>query len=301
MSKQIDITSLKNAEIVHLHNTINPDNTVAKFKNAETGILRVNEVIAEQNKGKNKSLFATRVAGLPVAILTLLAPSVMMAKDLTTRLFPAQIQVLAKLKELGANESHINKADFHEAYGVAESDAKLADVFNDLYKNNFLIWEEDDTMMISEAANNFLEANPEVIDSTTLLADLQHVKAKATKKGGTGAGRSRTPDTHVITPLIKENPCQPAKNRFNMYAIWLGNEGADRITVKDYKDAGGIMFDLNVAVKQGQAAVQDPSEPEAQPVPKEPKPESAAAKKKREAKEAKEAEAAKEAAGKNAK
>lgn len=270
---KIDLSSLKNAELVSVHNKLNPDAPVKGFKNSESGIEKINEIVAEQNKGKNKALFATRVSTLPIAVLALLAPHVVMAKDLTTRIFPVHIQVLSKLKEMGANESHIEKDAFHSAFGIDASDAKLADALNVLYKQNFLIWEQDDTMMISEAANNFLEANPELVDSETMFADLisEKPKAQREKKEGTGTSRSRYPDSHVITPLVETNPCQPAKRRYQMHSKWIGKTGSDRLTVGEYKADGGILFDLGVAVILGHAAVQDPSEKPAVAVPKEPK------------------------------
>jgi hypothetical protein len=265
MSKTADLSSLNMAGVVQLHNAINPDGAVAKFKSTAFGAEKVNELIAEKNKGKNKAQFATQVSKLPVATLLLLAAVVPAAKDLTTKLHPAHIRVLDALREQGANEKHVPKEEFHKKFKIKGDDAKLATVLEDLYKANFLIWEENDDLMISEAANNFVEANSELVDKETSWEEIVAAKAKAQRAPREGSARSRTPDTHLITPLITDNPCNPNKRRHQMYAIWLGNTGKDRLTVAQYKEKEGIMFDLLVAQDRGHVALQAPDEKEAKP------------------------------------
>ena len=79
----------------------------------------------------------------------------------------------------------------------------------------------------------------------------------------TGKKRARIPADFEIIPLISKNPSNPTKNRFSMVELWLSPKKP--ISVEEYRKAGGIMFDLLVAVKQGQAKVAPASAPKKSP------------------------------------
>jgi hypothetical protein len=67
----------------------------------------------------------------------------------------------------------------------------------------------------------------------------------------------RTPHDLLIIPTDPErkNPCNPLKNRHSVYALFLGKKN---ITVGEFKEKGGIMFDLFVAIKMGVAVLHEP-------------------------------------------
>ena len=256
--KTIDLSSLKGADLVAIHNAISPDSPVAKFKNLEAGQAALNMIIPEKNKGKNKSLFASQVAGLPIALLTILAGAIPVAKDLTTKLFPAHLRMLSALEGLDGHANYIQKDDLaKKGLKVKTDDAKFSTILEELYKLNLVLWEENDDLMLTDAAHNFILANKDAVDEETAFADLVAAKAKVAKEKVEGSARKHTPDAAFITPLIKENPCQKGKGRAASYEIWLGKEGKKRITVGEYKAAGGGMFDLLDAVKRERITIDE--------------------------------------------
>lgn len=259
--KTIDLTGLNGRELTVIHNTFNPDEKVGKFKSNEIGIEKVSALIVEKNKGKNKAKFATQVALLPLSILAVLAPAIGVAKDLSTKVYPAHQFMLKALQELGGNEVHVQK-DLLATDGVSvgADDAKFATTLEELYKLNLVVWEEDDGLMLTEVANNFTHANLMEIDMTVPFAELSISKpkeAKVPKEPTENSGKKHTPDSHFITPLIDTNPCQPGKGRAASYEIWLGKTAESRVTVGEYKSSGGGMFDLLDAVKRGRITIDE--------------------------------------------
>lgn len=250
--KNIDLSSLKASDLVNVHNALVPDKTVKKFASNAAGITAIDTALDTLSKGKaNKAALLTAVSGFSLAILALLAPGLPIAKDLAVKVRPAHQRFLDKLLEATEDGTKtIDKDDFATVLGVEASDPKYDDVLTGLYSLNLVTWTDDGQIGMMDASANFVRANTDEFDKDTVFSELEAAPVKANRAAGTGGTRTRMADSAIITLVKKDNPCNPAKERFNHF-----NAIVDGGTVAQYKAAGGNAFNLNFFIMKGYVTV----------------------------------------------